>query len=30
MLFAAGALGFGLFGYWLIKRIFVTKHVSSS
>jgi solute:Na+ symporter, SSS family len=26
-LFAAGALVFGLFGYWLIKRIFVTRNV---
>jgi len=24
VLFAAGAWGFSLFGYWLIKRIFVT------
>jgi SSS family solute:Na+ symporter len=26
-LFVAGALAFGLFGYWLIKRIFVTRNV---
>jgi len=29
VLFAAGALGFGLFGYWLIKRIFVERDVPS-
>jgi len=29
-LFILGALGFGLFGYWLIKRIFVTRDVSSN
>lgn len=28
--FVAGAFGFGLFGYWLIKRIFVTSDVPSN
>jgi len=29
-LFGLGGLGFGLFGYWLINRIFVTRNIPSN